>query len=500
MRPAPSPSRLVALSALVAGCVSPPLEAPQPTTDQSTSFTYSQNPRNKVDVLFLIDNSSSMSAMSAELSARFDQFFEVFQDLSAAGTAQADLHVGVVTSDFGAGRGVPGACDPSPGGQRGKLQALGVAAPADCLPPRGANYIEYAFSADGKSPNNLPPGQTLLKTFTCMASVGTGGCGFEHQLESVYSALHDPIPENQGFVRPGALLAVVFLTNEDDASAPPDTDVFDSSLTAQYGIEDSYSRQTRFAIVCGPAPGTFPPYGDSGGPLANCRAAPNPDGMGPGKQYDISRYIDFFTRPASQGGVKNHPNDVILVGIDAPSDPFQVILSNPQTPGQQPYVACAPLDERSNPVCAPVLQHSCQNPQNPAFFGDPAVRLNQVVAAAAHHHWSSICDSDYTGALQDLAHLIGGEFGAGCVPAPLPDPDHADCVVEDVTLAADGSQTVTAVPQCDPAAPAFPCWRVEAKAACAGDSPQGIGITIDRNGAPPPDDTDARVSCATLVD
>src|SRR5262249_14880786 len=130
--------------------------------------------------------------------------------------------------------------------------------------------------------NNLPMGQTLADTFTCMASAGSQGCRFEHQLESVYAALHNN-PANVGFIRPDAALAIVFLTNEDDASAPPDTDVFDKNKVASYGYEDSYSRQTRFAVVCCP-PGKvdcspkdlqFPPYGDSGGELTDCQAAPN---------------------------------------------------------------------------------------------------------------------------------------------------------------------------------------------------------------------------------
>src|SRR5205085_11472488 len=106
-------------------------------------------------------------------------------------------------------------------------------------------------------------------TFTCMASVGAGGCGFEHQLEAVYAALHNNLPENAGFLRDDAVLVVVFLTNEDDASAPPDTDVFDKNLVALYGPEDSYHRQTRFAVMCGDPPAS-PPDGDSGGPLAGC--------------------------------------------------------------------------------------------------------------------------------------------------------------------------------------------------------------------------------------
>ncbi len=500
---------------LAASCVSPPLESPTPTTTQQTPVRVPQNVKNKVDVLFMVDNSASMDAMTEQLKSRFNQFFQVFTDLAKSGT-NADLQIGVVTSDYGAGAtGAPG-CQPSPGGQAGRLQAGGGAG-SKCLGPVGANFIKFDFANQGNA--NLPANQDLVTTFSCMASVGAQGCGFEHQLESVYAALHNPIPENQGFLRDGALLTVVFLTNEDDASAPPVTDVFDRNKVQQYGYEDSYSRQTRFAIVCGPDPGTFPPYSDSGGPLSDCKAAPNPNaseayaGDGPGKQFDIQRYIDFFTKPAAQGGVKISPQDVILVGIDAPADPFQVILSNPGTISGQSYQPCGQLNENANPPCVPVLQHSCQNPQQPVFFGDPAVRLNSVINAAANHKISSICDSDYTGALKDLAQLIVSNIGGGCIPAKLPDPANPDCVVEWVTTNQDGSTTINEIPSCT-AGPATiqvngdswsVCWKLEQKPTCTAQSPDGLGMTIVANDPstgmkkPAPDNTEASVACSTLA-
>src|SRR5262249_15427805 len=153
-------------------------------------------------------------------------------------------------------------------------------------------------------------------------------------------------------------LVVVFVTNEDDASAPPDTDIFDKNKSAELGYEDSYSRQTRFGITCG---GALPPYGDSGGPLEGCVPATSP----PGREYDVTRDVDFLNNTRAGGGVKDNPLDVVLIGIDAPETPFQVILSNPGTPGGYPFKQCPLLDETSNPPCVPVLQHSCQNPEQP---------------------------------------------------------------------------------------------------------------------------------------
>ena len=42
-----------------------------------------------------------------------------------------------------------------------------------------------------------------------IANVGTSGCAFPSPLEAAYRALHDPLPENIGFLRSDALLVVV---------------------------------------------------------------------------------------------------------------------------------------------------------------------------------------------------------------------------------------------------------------------------------------------------
>jgi hypothetical protein len=292
----------------------------------------------------------------------------------------------VVTSDYGAGAtGAPG-CQPSPGGQGGKLQGKGAASPVSCDSPVGANYAEVVFSGDGSiASSNVPPGQDLATTFACMSAVGASACGFEHQLESVYRALHDPPPENAGFLRPDAALAVFFVTDEDDCSASPDAILFDKSR-AEFGYEDSY-RCTRFGILCN---GQTPPA-DTAAMLASCVPAPNPQAA-PDRLFDVSRYIALFTQPPSLGGVKTNPYDVILVGVTGPSAPVNVVMSNPGTPAGQPLTDCQPFDDTSNPPCVPVLGHACMNPLNPIFFADPAVRLNTVVTSVAQSALRSFCD------------------------------------------------------------------------------------------------------------
>ena len=62
------------------------------------------------------------------------------------------------------------------------------------------------------------------------ATSATTGCGFEHQLASVDRALgadgNGPPNSNANFLRPEAYLGIVLLTNEDDCSAPANTQIF----------------------------------------------------------------------------------------------------------------------------------------------------------------------------------------------------------------------------------------------------------------------------------
>jgi hypothetical protein len=474
----------IALAAALAAasCYAPPLQSPPPGCIAEPTKVIPQQVKDKVDLLFMVDNSSSMDAMQAALKQKFPQLFKALSDIAAAGTPP-DLHVGVVTSDFGAGLGAEPYCGPWGSGQGGRLQAIGQYADPSCMPPVGANYIQFNYK-DGTS--NLPPGQDLVATFTCMASVGSKGCGFEHQLESVYNALNGMVLENNGFLRDDALLAVVFLTNEDDSSAPKTSDLFDPNKVSEYGLEDSY-RSTRFGIVCN---GMMPPYGPSNGPLSGC--APAPEGL----EFGVQRYIDFFTKP---GGVKRDPRDVILVAIDAQDDKVEIDLTANPNADVGEYPDClVPTVSDVQPVCTPVLAHSCRNVDDRAFYGDPAVRLNTVVRAAAHHAITSICYNDYSSAMKQVTDLITVALQPACIPASLTDLSNPDCAVEDVTTSLDtGAVTVNVIPSCATQPDANPCWSVQAQTKCASISPDGVAVVVDRKGGNPPPDTDVRFACAT---
>ena len=427
----------VTLAFLAAGCT--PHAASPPKVTLST-VTVPVHTSAKLDLLFMMDNSPSMGAMQEELRRHFG---DLLQQLAGTVAGHAlDLHVGVVTSDYGAGHvpNLAGGCDASPGGQRGRLQAVGAAADPSCVAPTGAPFIRYRQSSDGTIDSNLPSGTDLLTAFTCMASVGSTGCGFEHQLESVYAALRDD-SFNAGFVRDDAQLVVVFVTNEDDGSAPPASDIYnpDPSLLATYGAYDTF-RQTRFGVACGNP--LMLPSQSMGGPLTDCVPAPALSPADIGQEYDVSRYVALFTQPRTQGGVKDDPRDVMLVGVMPPTTPFtveQIAVGTGNGVGAYPnpaaYQPCPAGTPSTAPECMIRLQHACQNHVAPGFFGDPPIRLASVIDKVALHSVSNICGDDpdvapsFGGMMQGIGRVMATDIDGGCLGHALADAAHPACTV-----------------------------------------------------------------------
>src|SRR5581483_3657780 len=245
-----------------------------------------------------------------------------------------------------------------------------------------------------------------------------------------------------------------------------------------------------------------PPYGSSNGPLMDCHGATAAEG---GKLFEVSRYIDYFTKPASAGGAKIDPSLVTLAAIVAPTSDVETLQANPNAQPPGPYVTCpGPVDGKT---CAVALQHSCIAPQSPQFFGDPAVRIADVVSAAKNRQLTSICDTSYQPALQALGELIVSSVSSSCIGA-LVDPSRPDCTVEDVSVS-DG--TAMRLPACASNGNAAPCWSVEARTVCDGSAPaaccpavcandgepgQHFALAVTR-ASPPPAGVVTRYSCRT---
>ncbi|MBC8132260.1 MAG: VWA domain-containing protein, partial [Deltaproteobacteria bacterium] len=243
-----------------------------PAMDLLPVFTQTVN--NDIDVLFLIDNSGSMKEEQENLRRNFPAFTQVLKNLPQG---LPNVHIAVVSSDMGAGRftTVPGCPGP---GDAGRFQS--AARGVNCTGPRGS-YISAVGSVrnfDGD----------IDQVFSCIAPLGTSGCGFEHQLQALRTALDpDLMPlDNRGFLRDEAVLAIVLLTDEDDCSAPPSSNLFDPGDTLvsdPLGPVSSF-RCNEFGHLCAGQP----PNRTAATNLRDCHSAED------GRLIRISEFVDFF--------------------------------------------------------------------------------------------------------------------------------------------------------------------------------------------------------------
>jgi hypothetical protein len=382
----------------------------------------------------------------------------------------------VVTSDLGAGQ-MP--CGVNDGGRLNTVDRSDSKHQVSCNLGGGLSFID--FNQVAGTANVVG---TVEDAFGCIASVGTAGCGFEHQLESVNQALTAGVPENHGFLRDDAVLAVVFLTDEDDCSAPPDTDLFitakngtDYSQPGNYGPFNSF-RCTQFGVLSGNQPLPWPTTGSYSDP----EPAPAVEIGGVGKLFGVDRYVNLFTRERAAGGIKERPDDdLMLISIAAPPKPFATVLANPND--ESPRTPCTTYNGGS---CTVTLAPSCKADNNDGYTGDPAVRLHAVVNAVPNHdEGTSICDDSYDRALSQLSDFIGKKIGQGCLGAAIDHPAMPDCVVQETV-----NGVSTFLPWCGKPGVAKPCWEVVERPECdpvtdeRDGSQQRLGLQVDRDNTP----------------
>lgn len=216
---------LAAAALLALSACDRPLDDPSssaaPSCQRFSQFAIPQNYANKVDILFVVENSPAMAALSPSVAEHAEQMMKPIFDLMEKGT-YGDLHVGVITTDRGHGPRGNATCLPAADAPPPLLVQRGEAAAPDCQGPVFENWIRFYGRPGNPFPDNLPPGQSLGKTLSCMLAVGSNGCDAPQPLEAAYQALRDK--RNAGFLRDDALLVLAFIGAQDDQSVTPDDD------------------------------------------------------------------------------------------------------------------------------------------------------------------------------------------------------------------------------------------------------------------------------------
>ena len=208
-------------------CVDPNLEptgGPDDDGDGDGSETSGSpqptEPSSELDVLFVVDNSGSMGEEQAGLSESIGSFVQPLID------GGLDVLVGVTTTDdsnyWCRGSGVSGP-------ESGQLVYSSCQSRLGDFYFVGTDTNAETACTDFCSLDSVSGGPWLevsdvsnaVSTLQCVLPQGINGCGFESTLESARKALllaDSDQSAQAGFVRDGAHLAVVFLTDEADCS------------------------------------------------------------------------------------------------------------------------------------------------------------------------------------------------------------------------------------------------------------------------------------------
>lgn len=420
----------IGLAAIAAGCIGREVAEVDPGQNKEQYKDIPVLVNRDIDILFIVDNSGSMTEEQASLVSNFSRFINVLETIQGG---LPNVHIGVVSTDVGAGPFNIQGCTGN--GDNGILQ--NAPRQGGCSPPAG-KFISDIANADGSRQQNYT-GQ-LSETFTCIAQLGINGCGFEQQLESMRRALNGSNNENGGFLRPDAFLAVIFITDEDDCSTE-NTQMFDTSQT---GVDDplgplSSFRCFEFGVVCNPDNPRTP------GAKTECLPRNDSDYM-----YGVQQYVDFLKQLKDE--------DLIIVAG---------IIGNP-----------SPVVVGANMNGEPQLEPSCVSASGEAA---PSVRLKTFLDAFRYTTTTTICNEDLSDALINIADLLAEVIGNPCLDGNLSEP--LDCVVYDVVNQNEPNETQTLVPRCDNTADPesssnLPCWNAHVDTMACGNTPSGLVFQV----------------------
>jgi hypothetical protein len=259
------------ISVAASGCLDRPVAKAEPLISARVVEQVKQNKVNKIDLLFMIDNSSSMSDKQQILGEAVPELVERLIEpkcvdpvtLRTVGNAVMgvcavgeldfepikDIHIGIVTSSVG-NHGANGVCEDARDVEIGRadphnndqahLVARGPGGPVNTWQNKG--FLYYNPSVSGGLPNAV----AVATPFTDMVKgVGQHGCGYEASLESIYRFLIDPEPyltirldtsiggfgqailngtdnallqQRADFLRPDSLVSIMIMTDENDCS------------------------------------------------------------------------------------------------------------------------------------------------------------------------------------------------------------------------------------------------------------------------------------------
>jgi len=399
----PTFERVLLFALLAVGCGSSSDSRAFECLDSTVSVDF---PHERVDILLVVHAGPSMVEEQGALGELMSHVVRILTtgDVDLDGVQDfaslQDLHVGVVTSDMGAGGFAVATCEDEPRfGDDGLLRAAGDTGDPAC----GAaepGFLAFAPGDDTASFSSAVP---------CLANVGTRGCAFGQPLEAALKALTPSASsisfqaatvghgdtDNAGFLRADSTLLVIIGSDEDDCSAA-EPELFDPA-SARYSGEMSL------------------------------RCFEHAEAL-----HDLTRFVDGFLAlatgrptPVILAAVAGVPVDLVAGSSEAD---FDAILADPRMEAR--------IDETMPTRLAPVCDVPGRGTASPARRLVTAVRdLDQRGGSGAV---SSICQPDALRIVGAITEKLVGTFAGVCLEREVPrdDDGRVSCDVLEILPAA----------------------------------------------------------------
>ena len=444
---------------LFCGCKDPYVEGVElpPSSNDPDRIALTIN--HDVDVLFVVDDTSSMDAEQAKLAAAFGAFLEVLDRPEV----RANYRIAFTTTD--AGNPTCGGPNPETGALRldscrsrpeefGEGQACATScseavAEIETLPTtvdHGTEARPRPWIASTEGLTNLPEGLTPLQALQCASPQGLDGCGFESPLESMGKALERTLTEGDpayGFMRAHAILSVVHVTDGTECSLNPDWEAIFLPDANRLFWEDPEA-EAPTAAVCWNAgvacEGTSPYEGChsvdldvEGNELSGAEAAR-------AVLHPVDRYVDQLQELETDKQIITPDQQVLLSIIAGVASDGSVTYADAADPQLQ-------LDFGIGP--------GCDGADGPSA---PPVRLLELAEAfqvGDRPNVFSACDDDYAPALAAIAEGIAEQIRPACMPACVADEDpeteelDPGCTFVQESPRGDGSFEEIILPECE---------------------------------------------------
>jgi len=269
---------VASISAASTGCLDRPLAELEPRTTNLLVTQLKRDAPDKIDLLFMIDNSLSMADKQSMLAAAVPALVKRLvsprcvdpstnapvggQYPCSVGKAEFrpidDIHVGVITSSLGGHGGKVCSADWKNWNPT-QNDAAHLVGERRGLAADGLGFLSW------DPDNGQGDAESFVQSFaTHVKAAGEKGCGYEAQLEAWYRFLVDPEPpasievkdgvvvaegidqvllqQRAEFLRPDSLLAIVMLSDENDCS------IADSGQA--WLVADDNGPMPRSAAVC----------------------------------------------------------------------------------------------------------------------------------------------------------------------------------------------------------------------------------------------------------